>query len=290
MSNAPTEFIELRKQRDFSAVISTGFQFIRVNWKTLYRPLVFIALPVYIVASLLFGSFFRTAFTHQAGGVPSLGMMVPLLLGYALLIVSLLLMYTMVFEYMRFYMLNKGLPPTTGQLLREVRKELLAYFANALLAGLIAMAGMLLCILPGIWLGIVFVVVLPLRAFERADVGDCISRSFVLVKGHWWMTFGLVTVLSVLISLISYIVYLPFMLIAGFGTLSGLQGMHAATEIGSRMAWLMTLFMVLAGVVSVILQPFLQVSIGLHALSLIEEKEGRGLMQRVDDISFDPKA
>ena len=56
MSNGPNNYIELRQQRDFSAVISTGFQFIRQNWKTLYRPLVFICLPVYLVASVLIGS------------------------------------------------------------------------------------------------------------------------------------------------------------------------------------------------------------------------------------------
>jgi hypothetical protein len=33
------------------------------------------------------------------------------------------------------------------------------------------------------------------------------------------------------------------------------------------------------------LQPFVQVPIGLQALSLIEEKEGRGLLERVDNVN-----
>jgi hypothetical protein len=37
-----------------------------------------------------------------------------------------------------------------------------------------------------------------------------------------------------------------------------------------------------------LLQPFLQVPIGLHALSLIEEKEGRGLLERVDEVNVTP--
>ena len=121
MSNGPNNYIELRQQRDFSAVISTGFQFIRQNWKTLYRPLVFICLPVYLVASVLFGNFFRTMFTSARGGniegmMASMGSM---MIGYLLLLISMLLLYTMVYEYMRFYMVNKGMAPAMGEYFSE---------------------------------------------------------------------------------------------------------------------------------------------------------------------------
>jgi hypothetical protein len=287
MSNAPNEYIELRQQRDFSAVISTGFQFIRQNWRTLYRPLVFICLPIYLVASVLFGSFFRTMFTSARGGNIG-GMMAgmgSMMIGYLLMAISILLLYTMVYEYMRFYMLNKGLAPTTGQLWKETGRQLPSYFVIALLAGIIASFGIILLFVGFIWLGIVFSMALPLRAFERADIGDCIGRSFKLIKGRWWMTFGLVVVLTVLITTIGYVIYLPFMLLTGFGAMSGMGGMHDPAAMGERMGWMMTLMMALGGVMSVLLQPFVQVPIGLQALSLIEEKEGRGLLERVDNVN-----
>ena len=74
MYNANANHIELRQQRDFSALIGTGFEFVRQNWKTLYRPLVFVCLPVYIGASLLFGNFFRTVLAGQASGNLGAGM------------------------------------------------------------------------------------------------------------------------------------------------------------------------------------------------------------------------
>ncbi len=290
MSNAPNDYIELRQQRDFSDVISTGFQFIRQNWKTLYRPLVFICLPIYLVASVLFGSFFRSVFTSARGGniegmIAGMGTM---LFGYALMGISMLLLYTMVYEYMRFYMLNKGLPPTMGQLWKETSRQLPSYFVIGLLAGIIASFGMILLIVGAIWLGIVFSMALPLRAFERADIGDCIGRSFKVIKGRWWMTFGLVIVLSMLIGVISYIIYLPFLLLTGFGAMSGVGGMQDTAAMGERMGWIMTLMMALLGVMSVLMQPFLQVPLGFQALSLIEEKEGRGLLERVDDVIVVP--
>ncbi|MEO8733734.1 MAG: hypothetical protein ABI373_05350, partial [Flavobacteriales bacterium] len=272
MSNAPNEYIELRQQRDFSDVISTGFQFIRLNWKTLYRPLVFICLPIYLVASVLFGSFFRSVFTSARGGNIE-GMMAgmgTMMFGYALMGISMLLLYTMVYEYMRFYMLNKGLAPTMGQLWKETSRQLPSYFVIGLLAGIIASFGLILLIVGAIWLGIVFSMALPLRAFERADIGDCIGRSFKVIKGRWWMTFGLVIVLSMLIGIISYIIYLPFLLLTGFGAMSGMGGMQDTAAMGERMGWIMTLMMALLGVMSVLMQPFLQVPLGLQALSLIE--------------------
>ncbi len=287
MSNAPLETIELRQRRDFSAVISTGFQFIRQNWKTLYRPLVFLCLPLYIVASLFMGSFFRTIYANPGDPAAVLGSMGGMSAGYLLMALSMLLMYTLVFEYMRFYMLNRGLAPTLGELWKEASRQLIPYFVIGLLAGIIAMFGLLLLFFGALWLAIVFTMAMPLRAFERASIGDCIGRSFKLVKGHWWETFGLVLVLAMLIGFVSYFIYLPFLLLTGFGAMSGLEDPMQA---GEQLGWMMTVFMLVAGVVNVLLQPFLQVPIGLQALSLLEEKEGRGLLQRVDEATAPPAA
>lgn len=287
MSNAPTEYIELRQQRDFSAVISTGFQFIRQNWKELYRPLVFICLPIYLVASVLFGNFFRTVFASAQGGDVAgiMAGMGTMMIGYLLMAVSMLLLYAMVYEYMRFYMVNKGLKPTMGELWKETSKQLVSYFVIGLLAGVISSFGVILLIVGAIWLGIVFTMSFPLRAFERAEIGDCIGRSFKVIKGRWWMTFGLVIVLTMLIGFISYIIYLPFLIFTGFSAMSSADAMADPAE---RMGWLMTGMMIIGGVVNILLMPFLQVPLGLHALSLIEEKEGRGLMDRVDDLQVNP--
>jgi hypothetical protein len=284
------EYIELRQRRDFSAVISTGFQFIRQNWKTLYRPLVFLCLPLYIVASLFMGSFFRTIYANPGDPGAVLGSMGGMSLGYLLMALSMLLMYTLVYEYMRFYMLNRGMAPTVGDLWKEASRQLLPYFAIGLLAGIIAMFGLILLFFGALWLAIVFTMALPLRAFERADIGDCISRSFKVIKGHWWETFGLVLVLGMLIGFVSYFIYLPFLLLTGFSAMSGVDVTGDPGAFGERMGWMMTVFMLVAGVVNVLLQPFLQVPIGLQALSLIEEKEGRGLMQRVEEATAPPAA
>ncbi|MBS1567871.1 MAG: hypothetical protein JST45_00370 [Bacteroidetes bacterium] len=286
------ETIELRQRRDFSAVISTGFQYVRQNWKSLYRPLAFFCLPLYVVASLFMGNFFRTVYANMEGANSGamLGSMGSMGAGYLLMILAMLMMYTLVYEHMRHYMLNRGLPPSSGEMWKAMLQQLPAYFVVGLLAGIIAMAGVVLLFVGALWLAIVFTMAYPLRAFERAGIGECISRSFRVIKGHWWETFGLVLVLVMLITFISYFLYLPLMLLTGFSAMSGMEPMGGAGEYGQRMGWFMTLFMLLAGVVNMLLLPFLHVPIGLQALSLIEEKEGRGLMQRVDEATAPPAA
>ncbi len=284
------EYIELRQRRDFSGVISTGFQFIRLNWKTLYRPLIFICIPLNIIASLFFGNFFRTMMeSSQSGNVAAiLGSMGAMSVGYLLIAVSMLLMYTMVYEYMRHYLLNHGLAPTVGELWKATSSQLPAYFLIGFLAGIIAVFGIILFFVGAVWLAVVFTMSFPLRAFERASIGDCIGRSFKLIKGHWWETFGLVLVLAMLIGFISYFIYLPMLLLTGFGTMSGMEEMGDPSGAGHSIGIIMTVFMLVNGIVNILLQPFLLVPLGLQALSLLEEKEGRGLLERVEEAIAPP--
>lgn len=283
MSNESTNYIELRKVRDFSEVISTGFQFIRQNWKALYRPLLFYYLPPYLVASFFFGRFFRTLgplsapgdTAALATGTISMGF------GYLLIVLASTLMYAIVYEFMAHYLRSHGSLPAAGELGRMALRRLLLYLAVIIIVGLITTVGLVLFILPGIWLAVLFSLALPVLAFSQGDIGQSISRPFKLVRGHWWVTFALILVLAMLIGFISYIIYLPLMLLTGFGALSGAAGM----EDPERLGWLMTWFMLGAAVVNMILQPFLLVPLGVHTLSLMEEKEGHGLMERVDEVT-----
>ena len=200
MSNNVYQPIELRKQRDFSECISVGFQFVRQNWKNLYRPLVFICMPIHVVASMLMGSFFRGI---GPGRVPRMDAIGSMFGGYMLMGISFLFLYIVVFEYMRLYMENSGIQPTLGDVWKRITQQFFAYFAISLLVVVMAMLGFVLLILPGIFLMVTFVAAFPLRAFERTSVGDSIGQSFSLIWGNWWITFLLLFVMTMLVSLMS---------------------------------------------------------------------------------------
>ena len=61
--------------------------------------------------------------------------------------------------------------------------------------------GFLLCILPGIWLAVMWSVVVPVLAVERLGPGASLGRSWKLVKNRFWPVLG-VLALSFLITLV----------------------------------------------------------------------------------------
>ena len=61
-----------------------------------------------------------------------------------------------------------------------------------LLYGLGVLAGMLLFIAPGVWLFIAWAFAMPALLAEGVRGRAALTRSFRLVKGRWWRTFGVV--------------------------------------------------------------------------------------------------
>jgi hypothetical protein len=58
------------------------------------------------------------------------------------------------------------------------------------LGGFVAFLGLLLCIVPGVWLYVAFAVAVPALLMEGVRGGRALGRSRQLVKGRWWPTFG----------------------------------------------------------------------------------------------------
>lgn len=71
-----------------------------------------------------------------------------------------------------------------------------------LIASVIIWAGVLLgtvlLVLPGIWLGISLSLVAPVMAIEERGPLGAIQRSFRLVRGNWWETFGFLLLIGLI--------------------------------------------------------------------------------------------
>ena len=77
------------------------------------------------------------------------------------------------------------------------------YFMPLLLAGLISGAlttvGILLLVLPGIYLAVGYIFVLPLVIDKRMDVWTAMEVSRRVVHHHWWMMFALALVAALMV-------------------------------------------------------------------------------------------
>lgn len=61
-------------------------------------------------------------------------------------------------------------------------------------------------IVPGIWLSIAWSVALPALLFERVKGFSALRRSFSLVSGRWWPTFGTLLVAIVILFVVQFVI------------------------------------------------------------------------------------
>ncbi len=173
----------------------------------------------------------------------------------------------------------------TSPTLEEVWIEFKRYFFRALiislLISLLIVIGLILCILPGIYLAVVFTPVVYIMVNEDASIGEAFSRCFSLVKENFWISLG-----------IYFVAYLIYSFAAGiigvvFGIFIGISSYLTTKEFESTMAIVNSV----TNIFSYMFYVVFAVAVGLHYYNLAEKLDGIGMMRRLDTLgSVDPNA
>jgi hypothetical protein len=87
---------------------------------------------------------------------------------------------------------------TVGSLLRSVTPVVFPLVIAGILAGIAIGIGLLLLIVPGLYLLTIWAVLAPVIVIERRDVMAAFGRSRELVRGNGWQVFGVILVLFLL--------------------------------------------------------------------------------------------
>src|SRR5699024_4530488 len=103
-----------------------------------------------------------------------------------------------------------GKPVRFDEVWQELRPRLPALLGLTVVVTLLISAGLLLLIIPGIWLGVLFALATPVLILERSSIGEALVRSRGLVSGSWWRTFGVLLITMLVAFLIQVVVELPF--------------------------------------------------------------------------------
>jgi len=82
---------------------------------------------------------------------------------------------------------------------------------------LVTLVGLLLCILPGVYLWVGFYVAIPVLLVEGSGPFGSMGRSRRLVKGRWWGTFGVAIVGILLVAVLTYVIDLVLVGVAFAG-------------------------------------------------------------------------
>jgi len=101
--------------------------------------------------------------------------------------------------------------------LRYAGRRLHSLLWVGFLFGLMVSIGALGCLVPGIWLAVAYSVAIPALLIEDARGWRALTRSFRLVRGRWWPTFGVLLLGYLMITIVQTMLSLPVLgvLLAG---------------------------------------------------------------------------
>jgi hypothetical protein len=83
---------------------------------------------------------------------------------------------------------------SVGQLFSRVQPRLPALIVAGILAGLGIALGLVLLIVPGLFLLTIWSLIVPSIVLEGKSAGESFGRSRELVKGHGWQVFGVIVI------------------------------------------------------------------------------------------------
>jgi hypothetical protein len=99
---------------------------------------------------------------------------------------------------------------TVGETFKAVQPRLPALISAGLLAGLGIAVGLILLIVPGLFLLTIWSMIVPAIVIEGRSAGESFGRSREIVRGNGWNVFGLIVVTFLLVGIASAIIRLIF--------------------------------------------------------------------------------
>lgn len=110
----------------------------------------------------------------------------------------------------------QGFNPTYGSVFRQIARRYWVIWGWLLLVGISVGAIFMTCLgIPfAIWLGVAWSLSGPVLFVEKTGPVAALGRSWNLIRGAWWRTFGLLAVASVLVVVLNYAITAAGALIA----------------------------------------------------------------------------
>src|SRR5256885_12467668 len=97
-----------------------------------------------------------------------------------------------------------------GETYGAVRPRLAAATIAGVLAAIGIGIGLILLIIPGLYLLTIWSMLIPVIVLERRSVGEAFGRSREIVRGNWWPVFGLILITFVLVAITSGLISAAF--------------------------------------------------------------------------------
>jgi len=282
----PQKKIELSKPRDFGEIINDSFLFVRQNFKYLIKYF-FIFCGVFLLASIVVSvitqlKIINTVTNYNPNSFDNDDLVSRfsfLSLRFLLLLVFLFLEYCAINVtitcYMALYKHKGKVPPTTEEMWGYFKFFFLKVLGSNFILSILTLLGFALCILPGFYLGVIFALVPSIMIVENTSFGYAFNQCFRLIKDNWWVTFGAMVVMGIIIYVMSFVMNVPALVLRMSSLLT-----HSMS--GTTMFTITTIVSSVLEEIARIFQILAIVTTSLCYFNLSESKDGTSLMERIN--------
>ncbi|MDY0903858.1 hypothetical protein [Pedobacter sp. CFBP9032] len=275
-----TETVEFKKRRDFGQVINDTFTFIRQNIKPLIKTY-FTFCGLFVLASmatLLLQQFKMVNVINTVGGMrhtSGIGLYgVEYFLSLIFSFASYSSMTVAVLSYIAIYVQKGNQTPTLDEVWGFFKYYFFRVFGSSFLLMLLLIIGFMFCLVPGFYLFPFIAMMFPIMVIENSSLSYSFSRSFSLIKENFWVTFGTLIIVWIIVYACTTLIVLPTSL---FNMLSMFSSKNP--QMSLTLSLITTVLQSLCQVFTIV--PIITIS--LMYFNLVEEKESVGLMERISN-------
>lgn len=275
--------LNLKKVRDFGEVINDTFIFLKQNFKPLFKILIPISI-LFVVANILLSTFQLISLqdlvkengTENINGLINKSLATSFITGlFASLVYFVVALTT--YCYIAVYIENKSETPELVQVWGFFKYYFLRYIGIRLLTAIGIIVGFILCILPGFYLIPIVSLTTAAVVLENRGAFNAIGRAFTLIKQDWWMSFGTLVILIMILYAFVLTLALPSMILGGSAGLF--------TPNLNRPVYAIIIQSIISGI-SVYSYVIVIIGNSILFYSLVEKKESEGLLDRINDLDL----
>ncbi len=210
------------RSMSFGEILDTGFRITRNH----FVPLVGLAALVHVPAAVINGVLGQSV---QRGSMAAL-----VLSGtFSLVLFGLLNPFVQVAITRIIGGFYQGEAPSIGEGFREAFRILFPLLGTSLLGGLLTIGGMILLVIPGLWVMFGLVILSPVMVLEHRFGRAGIRRSLDLMKGERLRAFGILLLVSLIVVVLGSAFGLASMVLPYAGSVAAGLAQAVGTAFGA---------------------------------------------------------
>ncbi|HIB37547.1 hypothetical protein [Mesonia sp.] len=286
------KFIQFKKERELGDILSDTFKFIRENYKVLFKALLKYTGPVFLLQLFALGyysyasvgqnPFFTSGISGSTNGFEFLSSFSFLMFAS---IAYQAFMNGTIFQSIKSYIKNNG-EINIDEVGEGMSANWSAYLGLAFAVSIMVFAGMIFCVIPGIYLAVPLCLVYCIRTFDGLSFSENISYAFTLIKENWWITFFTLFLMGIIVYLISAIFQVPALIYTLTKTLTAVEE-GTFSDPTFMFDWIYLVLNVVGSAFSYVIYAILSVCIGFIYFNLNEKKNHTGAYESIENLGKD---